>query len=287
MTADFTQRAEFSSETRELAVGAAGMPLTIHHPTGDAKGTVILIPGWSGTRSGPADILVFLASHLAKNGYRAVRLDLPGRGDALGSFAECDFDRMMDVTFKTIIGLQLSGPCTLVGICSGGNVSLGTVPLLMNAPKRVDARVVALSTLPFQPARSKSFERRRRWKNIKQYAAKAFSPRTWLRVIKGEVNLDRVKKNVTASEKPGGGERNLKDSVRDIERELLGWKEKALFIWGGGDEEAAPARAYFEKLHAHGMGAQSSFHTIDGANHNFYAKAWREEIARRIVEFLT
>jgi len=286
---DFVARAPFSREFRELVIGAAGVPLTIHHPINNAvKGSVVLVPGWSGPRSGPADILVYLASQLASNGYRAVRLDLPGRGDAPGAFVDCDLDKMIEATVKTIQEFQLNGRCTLVGMCSGGNVSLGAAPLLMEASPRVDVRVLALSTLPFQPARSKSFENRRRWKNIKQYAAKAFSPRTWLRVLKGEVNLDRVKKNVTGSEKPGGGERNLKDSARNIERELIGWKEKGLFIWGGGDEEATLARAHFEKLHGQGMAAQdqATFHTIDGANHNFYAKAWREDIARRMLAFV-
>jgi hypothetical protein len=163
-------------------------------------------------------------------------------------------------------------------------VALGAAPL--KECSAVD-RVVAISTFPFQPARTNTFERRRRWKNIKTYARKALSPSTWLRLFKGEVNIDRVKKNVASSEKPSAG-RNLKDSARDIEHELRGWKGAALFVWGGGDEEGAPARAHFEKMHAAGMGTggRVQFHTVAGANHNFYGKAWREQLLEQIVKFL-
>ena len=70
-----------------------------------------------------------------------------------------------------------------------------------------------------------------------------------MRLLKGEINIGRVTKNVTATEKAATGERNLKDSERDIEKALLSWKGRGLFVWGSGDDEAALARTHFEKLH--------------------------------------
>jgi pimeloyl-ACP methyl ester carboxylesterase len=276
-------RAEFAGESRELAV-IGDAPVTIHHPTNTSKGAVVLVPGWSGPRSGPADILAFLASRLAQAGYTAIRPDLPGRGDGPGSFLDCDLDKMIE-TVARAVAERGATRCTLVGMCSGGNVSLGVAALLKG---KSDVGVVALSTLPFQPARTRSFENKRRWKNMKQYAAKALTPSNWVRLVRGDINLQRVKKNVTASEKPAAGERNLKDSARDIEKELQAWSQAGLFIYGGGDEEAPLACAHFQKLHESGMGAKSAtaFHTIAGANHNFYGRAWREELVARIIEFL-
>ena len=279
---DFTTEAEFSGEQREIAASSGGLPLTVHHPlNGASRGTVVLVPGWSGPRSGPAEILVFLAARLSRAGYTAVRVDLPGRGDAAGGQG-CDLDAMIAAAAEALRERR-AGPACFVGMCSGGNGALGAAAALPET-----CAVAALSTLPFQPARTQSFDRQRRWKNLKQYAAKALSPRNWLRLVRGDINLERVKKNVTASEKPAGGGRNLKDSARDIERELLRWRAPALFVWGGGDEEAALARAHFEKLHAGGMAAPGAarFHTIAGANHNFYGRAWREELARTILEFV-
>jgi pimeloyl-ACP methyl ester carboxylesterase len=276
--------AVLTSERRRVQL-LGQTPLTIHEPLGKSKGRVVLVPGWSGPRSGPADLLVFLASRLAAAGWTAVRLDLPGRGDAAGDFAACDLDAMIAAASAAA---QAQSTAMFLGVCSGANVALGAVTAIRNPQSELCNAVVALSALPFQSARGAAFEHRRRWKNVKQYAAKLFSPGTWGRLLRGEINLERVKKNVTASEKPAASERNLKDSARDIERELLGWKGPALFVWGGGDEEAPPARAHFEQLHAAGMAApgRTRFHTIAGANHNFYSRAWREELASMILRFL-
>ena len=285
-TADsiFTPEAEFAGERRRV-IATADVVATVHEPLSVPRGRVILVPGWSGPRSGPADVLAFLGTELAKNGWTAIRFDIPGRGDADGERGSIGLDEMIAAAISATTAVSANAERTFfLGMCSGGNVSLGATTL---APQ-LNAGVIALSTLPFQPARSKDFERRRSWKNIKQYAAKAVSPRTWTRLIKGEINLDRVKKNVTATEKPASGERNLKDSSRDIEAELREWKAPALFIYGSGDEEAALARAHFEKLHASGMGAPDAtqFHTIEGANHNYYSRNWRRELVELILAFL-
>lgn len=276
---------EFSPlEIRETGNSPAG-PFTLHRPaSGTSKGLAVLLPGWSGPRTGPADVLVFLASKLAEHGWSALRLDLPGRGDA-SSNQDVDLDSMITATAQGAHAEKSkSSRRVLMGICSGGNVALGAAPL--KACAEFDA-VVAISTFPFQPARTAQFDRLRRWKNIKRYASKAISPSTWLRLFKGEINVDRVAKNMAATEKPAEG-RNLKDSARDIEKELQNWKGAALFVWGGGDEEAPPARAHFEKLHAAGMGTPGrvAFHTVPGANHNFYGRGWREEMAGEILGFL-
>jgi len=280
---DITTDADFGTERRVIVSGSK-TPITLHRPLREPKGRVVLLPGWSGTRAGPADLLVFLASRLAEAGWEALRLEMPGRGDDGNVFGNVAFDDMIATSVETTL---YDGPLFILGLCSGGNVALGSASLVAGRSPRVEG-LIAISTLPFQPARSKEFEQKRRWKNLKSYASKALAPNTWMRLLKGEINVDRVKKNVSAPEKPAAGERNLKDSARDIEKELLGWKGRGLFIWGSGDDEAALSRAHFEALHAAGMGARekTAFHTVEGANHNFYARAWREELARKIVEFV-
>ena len=289
---EFSTTAEFPGEHRSV-VRIADSVVTLHEPLQKACGRVVLVPGWAGPRSGPADILVFLASAISKAGWRVLRLDIPARGDADGDRAAIGLDEMIDSALTVASSDGEDGSRTVfLGMCSGGNVSLGAVTLALETEDAgvalANAGVIALSILPFQPSRSKDIERRRTWENIKQYAGKAASPQTWLRLIKGDINLDRVKKNVTTSEKPADGARNLKDSDRDIEKALQQWKGAGLFIWGGGDEEAGLARAHFEKLHTAGAGdSTSQFHTIPGANHNYYSRAWRAELAEKIVGFLT
>jgi len=303
MTTILSPGSAFATECREVlhiptanghAIGA-----TLHVPlteTENRKSKILLLPGWSGPRTGPAELLVQLASTLAAHGHVVLRIDLHGRGDSTGRFETCDLDRMIADAETALGWLQKQvndcaiqpfpseGTGTRIvvgGMCSGGNVALGLAAL---RPKDL-AGVVALSALPFQPTRSSDFDRRRRWKSFKHYVVKALEPSTWARLLKGEINVERVKKNLGTHEKTTGGERNLKDSVRDIEKELLAWKGRALFVWGGGDEEASPARAHFEKLHAAGFALTTRLETITGANHNFYARAWREELGTLIASF--
>jgi len=254
-------------------------------PASEIKQVVLWLPGWSGPRTGPAELLIFLAKHLAKSGVISLRMDFHGRGDASGAFGDCDLDRMITEASVGWDRLKTRFPNAAIGvggICSGSNVALGLASL---RPTEIPF-AVALSLLPYQPARTEDYERRRRWKNFKQYASKALKPSTWARVFRGEIDLERVKKNVTASEKSQKeGKRNLKDSARDIEAELLAWKGRALFVWGEGDEEAPLARKHFEELHQKGCAANAVFHTISGANHNFYGQGWRDELAGRITTF--
>lgn len=285
--------AVFDGERRETfrlgASGGTALGATLHLPLDESavktRTAVLLLPGWSGPRTGPAELLAHLAMRLARAGHVCLRLDLAGRGDAEGTFRNCDLDRMIDDAAHSLRRLREAAPGVPLaagGLCSGANVALG----LASLPGQSIGAVLAYSPLPYQPSRGAAFDRRRRWKNLKQYARKALQPATWGKLLRGEVNIDRVKKNVVAGEKPASGERNLKDSARDIERDLLGWKGRALFLWGSADEEAAPARAHFEGLHAKGLGHAARFETVDGANHNFYAKAWREDLIARSLAFL-
>lgn len=288
-------KAAFEGERRETfrlaASGGSTVGATLHLPLdtnpSKTRAAVLLLPGWSGPRTGPAELLAHLAMRLAQAGHVCLRIDLTGRGDAEGAFADGDLDRMIDDAAHGLRRLREAAPGAPLaagGLCSGANVALG----LASLPGQSIGAVLAYSPLPYQPSRGAAFDRRRRWKNLKQYARKALQPATWGKLLRGEVNIDRVKKNVAAGEKPAAGERNLKDSARDIERELLDWKGRALFLWGSADEEAAPARAHFEGLHAKGLGqAQAArFETVEGANHNSYAKAWREDLIARSLAFL-
>jgi pimeloyl-ACP methyl ester carboxylesterase len=274
-----SQRTEVR-EQRSDRSAPTGQPDVAHPPA-----AILLLPGWTGPRTGPAELLVFLAREMTRNGCAVLRIDFHGRGDATGAFGDCDLDRMISEAGAGVDFLKARFPEAAIvagGICSGANVALGLAGL---RPSEVTS-VLALSVLPFQPARAATFDRRRRWKNFKQYAAKALKPATWLKLIRGEVNVSRVKENLTTTEKPREGERNLRDSARDIEKELLAWKGRALFVWGGGDDEAPPARAHYEKLHVAGLAREARWHVIPGANHNFYAQSWREELAHEAVSFL-
>ena len=297
----FEDTATFAGESRELieckVSGGARTVFTIHHSNKESSlapekcAAILLIPGWSGPRCGPADFLVQLARALAQQGHLVARTDLTGRGDATGSFESCDLDKMIDDAGAVLERLAdyAAYPKNIVvgGICSGANVALGVA----TAKAKLVTHTLSYSILPYQPSRSESFERRRRWKNLKNYASKALKPGTWAKLLRGEVQMKKVTQNLTGSEKPatagGKSDRNLKDSARDIEKELLDWKGNALFVWGSADEEAALAEKHFRGLHEKGMANKATFHTVANANHNYYSRAWRDELEQVTLKFLS
>ena len=308
--------AQFQGERREICERTLSdgvrTVLSIHLPSQPQErpvpnsATILLLPGWSGPRCGPADFLVQLSRALACQGHYAVRMDLMGRGDATGSFDACDLDAMIRHAGEVVeyLAEQARFPKNIAvgGICSGSNVALGLAAL---KPKLIQ-QLLAYSILPFQPARTKAFERRRRWKNLKQYARKAMKPGTWAKLLRGEIQMKKVKENLSGSEKkpdapaavlqsdaseicrnskPDAG-RNLKDSARDIEKELLDWKGRALLVWGQADEEAGLSERHFRQLHQNGFAGNAKFHTIAQASHNFYARSWRDELEVVTLDFL-
>jgi pimeloyl-ACP methyl ester carboxylesterase len=261
---------------------------TLHLPLLDTppKRTFLLLPGWTGPRSGPADLLTRLAEALSEAGAVVLRLDFRSRGDSPGNAACCGLDEMIADANLAWRQLRCDFPgaaATVGGMCSGANAALGLAAL--QATENPD--VAAFSALPFQSARNAEFAAHRRHRIIRDYLRKACSPKTWARLLRGEVNLRRVRKNLHAGDAEcvsvNGASRNLKDSAQDIEAALTRWQGNALFVWGGGDEEATPARAHFEKLHAAGMGRAAKFETIEGANHNFQSRVWRKALVEKLL----
>ena len=92
---EFSPTADFDGESREILIRNS-VVATAHRPLTQSKGTVVLVPGWSGTRAGPADMLVFLASSLARAGWTAIRVEMPARGDSCGDFSDVDLDDMIE-----------------------------------------------------------------------------------------------------------------------------------------------------------------------------------------------
>jgi pimeloyl-ACP methyl ester carboxylesterase len=257
---------------------------TVHRPRGAAKGAAVLVPGWSGPRSGPAEVLKEMADSLAgESSFLCVRFDIRGRGDSEGEFGETDLDMMIEDALSACrFAMDASGAekVAAIGLCSGGNVALGAATL----EERI-SKVAALSTYPFQPSRSKELDAARRRRNIAAYARKLFCPDSWRKLFRGEIDFRRVRKNIEASDRNEAGGRNLKDSRRDIERELQNYRGRCLFVYGGADEEGLMALSYFQAF-ASSHSIRAGFHVVEGANHNFYRKAWKGELTAIVRRFM-
>lgn len=251
-------------------------------PSPAAGPAVVTIHGWGGVRCGPHRIFVRLGRALAGRGVPALRFDLSGRGESEGVAAETCLDDMIEDTCAAIrflrerTGRERISCC---GLCSGGNVAIGAATL------ETCERLALVSLLPFAPPDA-SRAARRTGARLMEFARKGLSPHTWGKLLRGEVNWGGVGKTIAAAANERGADAKLKDSGRDIPAAFAAHPLPCLFVYGSADAEAAPAWKHYEAYcRQHRIPAQ--YLLVEGANHNYYARPWSEEVERAVADFLT
>ena len=256
----------------------------LHEPEGAARGAgVVFVHGWAGYRGGPHRLFVEAARRLCEAGYHALRFDLRGRGDSTGEVAATDLDGMIeDARAARRFLLEQDGVerSYWLGICSGGNVSLGAASL----DKDADG-LILWSTPLFAPYKKKSQEVARRGIFFVEYARKLFRRETWAKLFRGRIRFGLIGRVLLGRRTPAGGGRDPKDSLRDIMDGLRGYGGRALFIYGSKDDEAVGAPEFYEHF-CRDHGIPATFHTVEGANHSYYSVAWSGEVIERTVEWL-
>ena len=270
-----------SFQAKERLVGA------LCEPEGPANGErtgVVFVHGWTGYRSGPHRMFVHTARRLKEEGIASLRFDLRGRGDSEGDKEQTDLDDMIEDTLAardTLVNESGVGKPIVLGICSGGNVCIGSASLDKNL-----AGLVLWSTPLFAPFKPKSDQMRRRGFFLMEYAKKALRPSTWLRLFKGQVNVKMVGKVIGGQEEKKDEEgRNPKDSVRDIMGDLKGYRGKMLFIYGTNDDEVIGAPDFY-KQYCEENGIDVELHFIEGSNHNFYSIDWEKQVIDLTADWL-
>jgi dienelactone hydrolase len=261
---------------------------TLGMPEDTARAGVVIIHGWSGCRMGPHRILVEAGRHLNERGLATLRFDLRGRGESHGDPFGTDLDGMFEDASAALeeLGRRLppGAPLALLGMCSGGNVALGTLTM------RPEVRAtVCWSTYPFQSQRKAGQDVKRTGHFLKEYARKAFRRETWSKLFRGRVNFRLIFRTLFGHfrKTEGEEERNPQESVRDAEivEELGRYQGDLCFLFGGNDPEAADARTIFEEFFIE-RGVGAVFEEIEGANHNFYSLRWKRQAITRTGEWL-
>ncbi len=281
-----------SFQNRSLAI--RGM---IGSPDGPDSGAgVVLLHGWGSCRLGPHRILVETARELNRRGFWTLRFDHLGRGESEGNADDATLDGMISDACAAAEYLSSKGNVkrlAFLGLCSGGNVAIGSASLIQGrGDKRAAFDIPALvlwSTLPFQTQRKRAADVKRTGFFLTQYVRKALMPQTWKKLVEGKVNFGAIGKvlfgHYRREEEKDGKKSNPKDSSRDIMDEFSSFKGAVLYVYGGGDPEAAGARQAYEPF-CRERGIRAEFHTIEGANHNYYSLEWKEEIIGRSATFL-
>ncbi|MBR4674784.1 MAG: alpha/beta fold hydrolase [Victivallales bacterium] len=275
---------------------------------GTCRRAVVFTHGWSGNRNGPAGILTTLSRALAAQGCACLRFDFRGRGESGGDGLKATLATMSDDLQKaaqTLLELTGLKHITLFGMCSGGNIAIGSLKQLPQANA-----MVMLSVYPFSDGDSFSRDVHRTWHFLKVYLYKACSIQTWKRLFAGEASLARVfkvifkpflkrgeskkheegapaakatSKTVKASNNESrlqAGQEPPKKYLANLRKDMPG-----LMIYGTADPDAEAALKYY-KTYAEEQQLPIQFTRIEGANHNFSSAHWHRQLTEMACGFL-
>lgn len=157
---------------------------------------VILLPGGSVPRTSATRMYVPLARRLATRGLTVFRMDVSGIGDSLAAPNVPDNDAytpalLSDVKAAMDIVTTPSSeqPIHLLGLCSGAYAGFATA---LDTPQV--AGITLINPLVFHLSEGMSLDTPsvRHFRDAAHYRAGLLSPRTWLRLLRGQVNVRRA-----------------------------------------------------------------------------------------------
>ncbi|MGI5923577.1 MAG: alpha/beta hydrolase [Lentisphaeria bacterium] len=331
MTTTLQAEIQISPEVREQAVSFTVNGETLRGilclpAAGKSRAGLIFAHGWSGNRHGPAGMLCTLARCFAAGGVASLRFDFRGRGESGGDGLNATLTTMADdlVAATTFFceQTQVARPWYL-GLCSGGNVTIGTLKRLPQAQG-----LILLSVYPFSDGDAFGRDVHRTLHYLKVYWHKACRAETWRRLFQGDVHLKQVA-NVLFGHlfKRGANKRKEGESAKDANgaaskdagdaaaasgaSRVKGQVAKAaasesrlqgkeapkthltklradlpgLMFYGTADPDAPAAMTYFGDYIRENK-LPMRIEVLEGANHNFSAQAWLDSIARQSLEFM-
>jgi pimeloyl-ACP methyl ester carboxylesterase len=305
-------------EVVSLTVNGALVCGNLVRPAQPRSVGVVLVHGWSGYRSGPHGVLTCLGRELAAAGYPTLRFDFRGRGESGGDGLESTLVTMADdlvaasAWLATRCGVER---LVYLGLCSGGNVTIGTLPRLPLA-----RGLILLSVYPFSDGDAFGRDVHRTWHYGGVYLRKALQGDTWRRLCRGDVHLSQVanvlfghflKKGrnrrkegdsaatATAPAPPPSGAAGLGRTAKATATESRGQAKEppkkhlanlrpdlpALMVYGTADPDAPAALTYFGD-YARAKKLPVTFLEIPDASHNFPSMALKAQLAQLATDFL-
>lgn len=280
----------------------------------EIKAIVVFSHGWSGFRTGPADILTFLARTFAKHNCASLRFDFRGRGESQGEGLQTSLVTMADdlvAASETAIKETKCDNLILCGLCSGGNVVVGTLKRIPQTKA-----LLLMSVYPFSDGDAFGRDMHRTFHYLNVYWKKILRPDTWSRLFKGDINIKSVfnvifghffKKGQNKKKEGEGTKQAEQDSTQPklpqaakaakVESRLQGKEPPkkhlanlkkeipGIMVYGTADPDAAAAEKYFGDYITENK-LNIDIKHIEGANHNFSSKEWKAQLATYLTEFI-
>lgn len=254
----------------------------VAHAEKESNCAVLLLHGWGASRQGPSGLLTKLARQFAAAGYSTLRFDFGGRGYSEGSFNQTVLMDMVEDTGAAIELLRCetgAEKVILCGICSGGEVAVASA-----AKYAVVAGTILLSTplLGRQELESQLQQAGSQTKkSLAGYAKKLFIAETYRKLFKGKLQWRTI-----ASIIFGHWFKGTADAQTELQllKSFCAQPKPSLFIYGDSDPETAESPAAYRSHCSDGNSWE--FHTVAGANHNFYSLQWHDELRGTILDWL-
>ena len=168
-------------------------------------------------------------------------------------------------------------PLTLIAICSGCKVAIGT------ATRHPDiGRLVLWSAEVMGSLRASSTNLRKTLGALRAYAKKLWRRETWKKLLAGRVQTGMVGKALVRHETRSADEALAEDRLLEAFGRYRG---RIRFIYGGSDPDAhSAATAYQRFCRRHRIGYKLD--VIPHAGHSYYGAVWREELIGRTLAWL-
>ncbi len=253
----------------------------LHQPESGQKHTaVIFLHGWGTYRIGPHRIFVEAAREFASAGYTCLRFDFRGRGESEGDVASATLLDMVDdagQAVREILKQQGISQIVLLGLCSGGEVAVGTAASDQNVNG-----VVLLSTPLLGRQATGNDDVRQSANFAKSYWQKLFLAESWRKIFSFRVNYPAIFRIIFGRFQQKRDAGPMKEAV--LIEDFKKFKGSCLFVYGGMDPEAAQSENAYRKI-CSGNG-NAVFKNIPEANHNFYSVTWKQELIRHVSEWL-
>lgn len=258
----------------------------VFHPAATQKprAALVMLHGWSGTRSGPHQMLTRAARRFATQNYACLRFDFAGRGDSEGDSDLATLSTMREDARAALGWMrgQAEAPLLILGLCSGCEIALASVD-------SGAAGAILWSAPIFAAPPSGDLMAKKRGANLQKYARKLLSPATYAKILRGQIDTQGVSKALAGG--GGGAGKNLESDApgqlppgfrRDCLSSWRAWDAPRLHVYGGADPITEDSLRFYRE----NSGAVAEVEMVAGANHSFYGLTWEREVFEHTLRWL-
>jgi len=259
--------------------------------TGSRSEAVLFFHGLGGLRSGPHGLLSALGRAASAHGFTTLCFDFSSRGEGEGD-GEADGATLPGMAQEALSAAEFLAArdgverIIVVGICSGGNIAIGTMDRLPRL-----AGLFLLSVYPFSDGDSFERDTRRTASFLRVYWRKLSLWETWGKFFRGQIMWSGIHRtlfghvgksaddDLRARGTRGDGE------VTSPRENLVNFPVPTQLTYGDADPDYEASRSYYADFAGeHDLPVEIS--VVSGAPHNYCSALWKDALCADLLAFL-